>query len=232
MGRDIHYPIIIVNLKSYLEVVGKKAEELAKISERVTYETGTCIGLAPHFTDIGKISIFDIPVFSQHIDPVEPGPFTGHVVAESVAEAGAVGTIINHSERRLGLSDVEVAVERARKVGLASVVCANSRRVGIAAAAFAPNMIAIEPPELIGTGLAVSKVKPWIVSESVQQIKKIDPAISVLCGAGIMSGEDVQAAIKLGSAGILVASGVVKATDWKGSLLELAKAAADAFKET
>ncbi|MEM2982954.1 MAG: triose-phosphate isomerase [Candidatus Bathyarchaeia archaeon] len=231
MGRDIHHPFILINLKTYLEAVGKKAEELAKIAEKVSYETGICIGLAPNFTDISRLSTFNIPVFSQHIDPVEPGPFTGHILAESVAEAGATGTIVNHSEKRLKLSDIEVAIERAKDVGLATVVCANTTRVGIAVAAFAPSMVAIEPPELIGTGIAVSKAKPEVVSNSVREIKKIDPNVKVLCGAGIVSGRDVYAAIKLGSNGILVASGVIKAPNWENSLLEFAKAAADASGE-
>jgi triosephosphate isomerase len=89
-------------------------------------------------------------------------------------------------------------------------------------------MVAIEPPELIGTGVAVSKAKPEVVSNSVREIKKINPDIEVLCGAGIVSGRDVYAAIKLGSSGILVASGVIKAPNWENILMEFAKAAADA----
>lgn len=228
MSKNIHYPLILVNLKTYLEAVGKKAEDLAKVSEKVSNETGTCIGLAPNFTDMSRISTFNIPVFSQHIDPIEPGPFTGHILAESVVEAGATGTIINHSEKRLKLSDIELAIERAKQVGLVTVVCANTTRVGIAVAAFAPSMVAIEPPELIGTGVAVSKAKPEVVSNSVREIKKINPDIEVLCGAGIVSGRDVYAAIKLGSSGILVASGVIKAPNWENILMEFAKAAADA----
>lgn len=222
----VGFPLILVNLKSYAETLGHKAEKLARTAEEVTRDTGVCIGLAPQFMDIRLVSKFEIPVFSQHADPTQPGASTGHIPLESVLDAGAVGTIVNHSERRLELSDIEAVVERARSVGLMSVVCANSKKVGMAAASLGPEAVAIEPPELIGSGIAVSKAKPEIVSQSVESIKKIDRDVTVLCGAGISSGSDVYAAIRLGSSGVLVASGVVKAPDWKEVLLELARAAA------
>ena len=220
----VTFPLLLVNLKSYLESSGRRAVELAKVAETVAEDTGVCIGLAPQFVDISLISKFKVPVFSQHVDPILPGPFTGHVLPESVVDAGAVGTIMNHSERRLELSELETVVARAKSVGLISVVCASSSKVGMAAALLAPEIIAIEPPELIGTGMAVSKVKPEIVSGSVEMIRKVNQNVVVLCGAGISSGEDVSASMKLGSRGVLVASGIVKAPNWKKTLLELAEA--------
>jgi len=198
---------------------------MAGIAEEVTSETHICIGLAPQFTDIRNISKYKIPVLAQHVDPIQPGAHTGHVLPEAVAVAGACGTLVNHSERRLILSDIEAVVERAKSAGLLSVVCANSTKVGMAAASLNPEIIAVEPPELIGTGIAVSKAKPEIISNSVESIRRINPQIIVLCGAGISSGDDVYAALKLGSSGVLLASGVVKAPDWKETLLELAGAA-------
>ena len=225
-NRDVKFPLILVNLKSYSETVGQKAEDLARIAEEVTNDTGICIGLAPQFTDIRQVSKYRIPVFSQHIDPVQPGAHTGYVLPEAVAAAGACGTIVNHSERRLVLSDIEAVVERAKSTGLMSVVCANSTKVGMATASLNPEIVAVEPPELIGTGIAVSKAKPQIVSNSVEAIRRINSQVVVLCGAGISTGDDVYAAIKLGSSGVLLASGVVKAPDWKKILLDLAGAAA------
>ena len=52
----------------------------------------------------------EIPVFAQHIDPIKPGNSTGHILAESVKEAGAVGTLINHSERQLKLIDIDAII--------------------------------------------------------------------------------------------------------------------------
>jgi len=46
----------------------------------------------------------------------------------------------------------------------------------------------------------------------------------LLCGAGIVSGADVEKAIELGSKGILVASGIIKAKNWNRIIEEFAKA--------
>jgi len=176
--------------------------------------TKVFIGVAPQFADIASVAkATEIPVFAQHIDPVKPGSYTGHVLAESVKEAGAVGTLINHSEKQLRLSDIDEAIKITREKGLISVVCANNPNISAAVAALNPDVIAIEPPELIGTGIPVSKAKPEVVTDTISLVRKINSKVVILCGAGITNGEDVAAALKLGTQGILVASGVVKAKD-------------------
>jgi triosephosphate isomerase len=224
--RETKTPIILVNFKTYIEATGKKALKLAEMAEEVSLKTEVCVGVAPQFTDIALIAEkVSIPVFAQHIDPVKPGSSTGHILPESVKEAGAVGTLINHSERRLIMADIDAAVKRAGEVGLTSVVCTNNATVSAAVAALKPDMIVVEPPELIGTGIPVSKAKPEVVSGTVDVVKKINPKVIVLCGAGITKGEDVAAALKLGTEGVLLASGVVLAKDPSEALSDLAKAA-------
>jgi len=221
----VRAPFILVNFKTYLEATGRRAVELAKLAEEVTHECDICIAVAPQFTDIHRMAQeVDIPIFAQHIDLVEPGSFTGHVLPESIKEAGAVGTLINHSEKRLKLADIDATIARAREVDLLSVVCANNAAVSAAASALKPDMIAVEPPELIETGISVSKAKPEVVAGTVELVKRINPDVVVLCGAGITKGEDVAAALRLGTEGVLVASGVVKAKDPYGVLLEFAEA--------
>jgi len=218
-------PIIIVNYKTYFEATGKKAVKLSKIADEVSRESGVNVGVAPQFADIASIAdTVSIPVFSQHIDPISPGSFTGHILLESVKEAGAVGTLINHSERRLKLCAIEAIVTKTRESGLVSVVCTNNAAVSAAAAALKPDMIAVEPPELIGTGIPVSKSKPEVVSGTVELVKRINPDVVTLCGAGITRGEDVTAALRLGTEGFLVASGIVKAKDPRKILLEFTEA--------
>jgi len=223
--NEIRTPIVIVNFKTYAEGTGKKAVDLAKSAAKVSSETGVCFAVAPQSVDVYAVAnSVDIPVFAQHIDPITPGSHTGHVLPEAVKEAGAVGTLINHSERRLRLADIDAAVTRAREVGLVSVVCTNNTSVSASAAALAPNMIAVEPPELIGTGIPVSKAQPEVVTNTVDSVKRINRNVIVLCGAGITSGEDVAAALKLGTQGVLVASGIVKAKDTYKVMLEFAEA--------
>jgi triosephosphate isomerase len=213
-----------VNFKTYPEGTGRRAVKLAKTAEKTSLETEVCIGVAPQFVDIVSIAnAVSVPVFAQHIDPIAHGSFTGHVLPEAVREAGAVGTLINHSERRLKLADIDATITRARETNLLSVVCTNNTAVSAAAAALKPNMIAVEPPELIGTGIPVSKAKPEVVSGTVDLVKRVNPDVVILCGAGITRGEDVAAALRLGTEGVLVASGVVKAKDPYKVLLEFAE---------
>jgi triosephosphate isomerase len=215
-------PLIVINFKTYAEGTGKNALKLAKVAEKVSEETGVYIAVAPQFTDMAAIaSETSLPVFSQHIDPVTYGSNTGHILPEAVKEAGAVGSIINHSERRLSFSVIEAAVRRAREVGLISLVCADTPKNSSVAALFRPDIVAVEPPELIGTGIPVSKARPEVVAETVALVRQLNKDVTILCGAGINKGEDVAAALKLGTEGVLVASGVVKAKDQRASLLDL-----------
>ena len=56
---------------------------------------------------------------------------------------------------------------------------------------------------------------------SVEAVKKIEPNVGVLCGAGITRGEDLKAALDLGSEGVLLASGIIKAKDQQKALEDL-----------
>jgi len=217
--------MIIVNFKTYLEATGRKAVDLAKKAEKVSHETKVSVGVAPQPSDIAAVAeAVTIPVLAQHVDPIKPGGHTGHVLAESVKEAGAVGTLINHSERQLKLSDIDQIIKIAHENGLTSVVCANNPRISAAVATLKPDIIAIEPPELIGTGIPVSKAQPEVITGTIDLVRKVNRDVVLLCGAGISHGEDVAAALKLGTQGVLVASGIVKAKDPYAVLREFADA--------
>jgi len=225
MARKIQAPVMIVNFKTYAEATGKRAVELAQEAEGVNDETGVSVGVAPQFADLASVAeAVEIPVFAQHVDPIKPGSYTGHVLAESVKEAGAKGTLINHSERQLKLSDIDETIRIIREKSLLSVVCANNPTISKAVAALKPDFIAIEPPELIGTGIPVSKAKPEVVTVTIQLVREVNREVVILCGAGISHGEDVRAALKLGTQGVLVASGIVKAKDPYAIMLEFAEA--------
>ena len=205
---------MVVNFKTYMEATGKRAIEVAKVAEDVSRETGVTIVVAPQFTDIEPVSkTVDIPVFSQHIDAVKPGAHTGHVLAEAVKSAGADGSLLNHSERRINPSEITESVKLCAEADLRSLVCADTTEASVGIAKMMPDMIAIEPPELIGTGISVSKARPELITESVNEIRKLNRGVKVLCGAGVTSAEDVSKAIELGSEGVLVASGIVKSKD-------------------
>ncbi len=215
--------VIIVNFKTYVESSGAKAIALARTCESVADETGVTVIVAPPMPDLAAVvAAVTIPVFSQHTDDIKPGSTTGHVSLENVLASGAKGTLLNHSERRLRISEISSLVQKAKRDGLSTVVCTNDLPVTRACAALEPDFVAIEPPELIGGDVSVTTASPEIVGESVRVAKKAFPGVRVLCGAGVKTGEDAAKAIELGTNGVLLASGVVKASDPERVLLDLA----------
>jgi len=220
--KMLEEPIIAINFKTYAQATGERALKIAKAAEEVYKETGVTIVVAPQLADLYRIAQeVEIPVFAQHIDPIKPGSHTGHVLPEAVKEAGAVGTLLNHSENRMILADLEAAIRRAEEVGLMTMVCSNNPAVSAAVAALTPNYVAVEPPELIGTGVPVSKAKPEVITNTVELVKKVNPGVKVLTGAGISTGEDVKKALELGTVGVLLASGVTKAKDPEKAIRDL-----------
>lgn len=216
-------PLILINFKCY--VAGEKALKLARICEQVSRRYKVNIVVAPQPTDICQIAKnVKIKIFSQHIDPVDAGAYTGHVTALAVKESGARGTLINHSERRLGLKDIGRCIKLARKHGLISVVCSGGLAESKRIAKFNPDFLAYEDPLLIGTGRAVSRVKPEIVKRFVKMVSKINPRIIPLCGAGISTSEDIRTALELGTRGVIVASAVAESKNPKPLLIKMAKA--------
>ena len=219
-------PIILVNFKVYNEISGVRGLELAKICQSVSNKTGVNISIAPQILDLSYISEkVSIPVFSQHADNIKPGSGTGKTTLEGIKTSKAVGTLINHSENRLKIADIEAIVNRCRDLDLISVVCTNNIAVSKAVAMFNPNFIAVEPPELIGGDISVTDADPEIVKNTVKTIRDIAPNVKVLCGAGVKNGKDVRKAIELGAEGVLLASGVTKAKNPRDVLGDLAKGA-------
>ena len=215
-------PLVAVNFKAYPQSMGDLGLNLAKFCETVSEETGVTFIVCPQQTDLKFIAHqVKIPVYAQHIDACEPGSRTGHVVAEAVKASGAQGTLINHSECRMRVFDIDWLVRECQDLALETIVCTNNIDVSKAAAALHPIFVAVEPPELIGGDISVTSANPEIVSGTVKEIKKIAPDVRILCGAGVKTGEDVRVAIELGAEGVLLASGVVKAKDPKQVLYEL-----------
>jgi triosephosphate isomerase (TIM) len=218
---DLKYPVLVVNFKSYKESTGKNAVVLAKTCEKVALETKTNIIVAVEEADLFRVSqAVSIPVFSQHIDPITYGAHTGQDVPEALKENGAQGCLLNHSEDRFRMDMIEESITRAKESGLIILACANDAKSAKAIAAFSPDIIAVEPPELIGSGVSVSTTKPEVIKNTIKEVYKV-AKIPVLCGAGITNKQDVVIALKLGSKGLLVASAITKAQNPEEKIREL-----------
>jgi len=213
--------VIILNFKAYFEGSGRRALELAKAVEQISDKVDDYIAIAPNFLDLSELAKLNVDVFAQHVDPINFGSHTGRITAEMIKEKGAKGSLINHSERRLRLADIDFLVQKFRELDLISIVCTNNVSTTKSASALNPDYVAVEPPELIGTGIPVSKADPEVVIKSVEAVKGVNPNVKVLCGAGITTHEDYVKALDLGAEGVLLASGVVKAKDPKKALEEL-----------
>ena len=165
-----------------------------------------------------------LPVICQHVDDSQVGSTTGFFVPEIAKSYGAVGSLINHSEHRLNNKNIRNIIERLHQLNMFSIVCAQTAQEVAELADLSPNFIAVEPPELIGSGKAVSKVNPLIIIDSLQALAKNSMSTKMICGAGITDKSDVISALELGAEGILVASSVVKAKSWSEKLFDLASA--------
>ena len=214
-------PLIVVNFKTYATAMGQKAVDLAQAMERASKD---------HVRMIAVVSAFDLhavkqvapslEVWSQHLDPVGQGSFTGWLQPENAIERGALGTIINHAEHKV---DIEHVQQLMQQLPDEFPVCACAADVDEAhqLAELGPTFIAVEPPELIGGDISVTTADPAIVSDTVNAVRAINPHVRVLCGAGVKDGKDVKTAVELGAHGVLLASGVTKASDVDAVLADL-----------
>lgn len=214
-------PLIIVNFKTYKEATGSNAVRLARICEKVARESNVKIIAAVQAADIFRVaSAVDIPVFAQHVDNIMYGKNTGYILPESVKDAGASGTLLNHAEHKLDDTVLAATITRCKESKLTTVVCAANNREAVAAARLDPDFIAVELPELIGTLRSVSTVNPEVVTSSIAAVRKIKN-IPILCGAGVANGEDVRKALELGTEGVILATAIVCAKDQEKALREL-----------
>ena len=216
--------MFIINCKNYEETAGDKVVKLAKIIKKVSKKHKIKIALAPQHHLLTKITDLSIPVLAQHVDNVPVGNTTGFIIPELLKTSKITGSLINHSEHRIPSNDIKQLVSRMKKLKMLSIVCVKNISEAQKYAKLNPNYIAIEPPELIGSGKAVSKEKPELITKAAAAVKNANNSTKMLCGAGIVSGDDVEKAIQLGAKGILVASGIIKSKNWEKIIVEFSKA--------
>ncbi len=203
---------LVVNYKAYPQAFSRKGIELAEHAHRLDKRLSkTRVILAVPAPMVYRIAGIHEDVYLQHVDPIGYGSHTGFLPAEAVKELPVRGTLVNHSEHKLVYRDTARVVEAVKESGKEVLACADTPGEAAGLAYLEPTMIAVEPPELIGTGIPVSKAKPEVITASIKAVHGVNPGIPVLAGAGITSSEDVEAAVRLGARGVLVASAIMKA---------------------
>ncbi len=216
--------MFIINCKNYEEIAGEKIIKFVKIAEKISKKYKIKIAVAPPSHLIGLVTNSSIPILSQHVDNSKVGSTTGFMIPELLKKSKVSGSLINHSEHRISEKEIIELILKLRELKMISVVCVKDVREARKYAKLNPDYIAIEPPELIGSGRAISKERPELITKSLDAVKSANNKTKLLCGAGIISGQDVTKAIELGSAGILVASGIIKAKNWTKIIEEFSKA--------
>ena len=216
--------MFIINFKNYEEISAGNSLRLAKVASKIAKKRKIKIIVCPPQHLISEVANLPVTVFSQHVDISKVGSTTGFIVPEILKKSRVMGSLINHSEHRIASQDIEQIVSRLKSLNMTSVICVKNVSEAKKYARLNPDYIAIEPPELIGSGKAVSKERPEIITNSVKAVKDAKNSTRLLCGAGIVTGDDVSKALDLGADGILVASGIVKAKNWEKTIDEFALA--------
>lgn len=215
---------IALNLKTYAESTGAAGEKLCAIADEVAAGArGVEVIVCPQAPSLEKIAskMQHAKVFAQACEAAKPGQSTGAVTPEAVKAAGCEGTLVNHSERKVSFAEVKEVVTGSQKAGLRVCACAASVEEGVQLSSFSPWAVAVEPPELIGSGISVSTAKPELVSRAVEKIRAANSKCIVLVGAGITTAGDVAKSVELGAEGVLLASSFVKAAEPASLLREM-----------
>lgn len=218
--------MIVVNFKTYREASGHRAIALATACKQISEQTGVRIVAVPQLADLKDCMETGVECWVQHVDPASPGKTTGWVTIEDVEEIGAKGTLLNHSEHRLAPEVLQQTVSIINPMSFVGCVCCQDVEDAKRVLALGPDMIAYEPPELIGSrDKSVATEKPEIIADVVALANAVPGgARPVLIGAGVHSAEDVRVGLKLGAKGVLLASDVVLSEHPEQELLELAQA--------
>ena len=216
--------LLVVNFKAYDTAFGARALELAleasKLSSRLSKVR--VILAVPALVASRILAVYD-DVYLQHVDPVGFGAYTGFTPLDALRVEGVRGTIINHSEHKVTYRDLALITSRAKLLGLEVLACADTPEEAVAVALLDPTMVAVEPPELIGSGIPVSRAKPEIITRSVEAVRRISN-VPILAGAGISEALDAVRAVELGASGVLVASAIMKYKSPELSLRSFAEA--------
>lgn len=214
----------MVNFKVYPETTGGRGVSLARAAARIESETGVAIAVAVQAVDVRACAQAGARVYAQHFDRVVDPQSTGATSWASLRDAGAQGSLLNHSEKRIPAAQLPWYVAQVRTAEAIAIVCARTSAETKRLAALRPHLVAVEPPELIGGNVSVTTADPAVVERSVRAAAGVDARIPVLCGAGVKNARDVRRAVELGAYGVLVASGVTRAKDPADALADLARA--------
>jgi triosephosphate isomerase len=230
-GLKITPPFFEIGPKAYL--YGTEVLKLARHADKVGKKYAVQIIITPQYVDIPILAreMENVLVFAQHMDSLEVGRGVGSVLPEALKAAGAVGVLLNHAEKRIARDELECTINRADKIGLATMVCADTLEDAAVVAHMEPNIIIAESPDLIGIGKRDADDQSAIIRVN-ETVWEINPEIRVLHGAGISCGQDVYDVIAHGAQGTGSTSGIILANDPFGMLEAMVRSVREAWDNT
>ena len=208
--------MIVVNFKNY--VFGAKALDLVRKIDIYLPKSVVAVSLID-LVEIAKAT--SLPIYAQHVDAQEEGRATGFVIPELIAAAGAKGTLLNHSEHPIKITDIKKTLDRCHDAGLKVILCAPTLAQAKKFLMLRPYALAFEDPILIATGKSITSHKAHALQDFVALTK--GSSTIPLCGAGVSTAGDVKEALAMGCKGVLVASAVAHSTDPEKFLKEVSR---------
>ncbi|MDF1489323.1 triose-phosphate isomerase [Tessaracoccus caeni] len=220
----VRSPFLIVNPKAYLG--SQDTLELARLTDELAAQFGIDVIFTAQHVDLRMVAenTQHLVVTAQHMDPIVKGRGMGHILPDSLREAGARAVVLNHAEHSLTLAVLDETIRRAREVGLATIVCADSDAQCKAIAGMGPDVMICEPTANIGTGQMDAGD---YIERTTRIVKDVDPSILVIQAAGVSTGADVARVLSQGADGSGGTSGIVSHPDWRAILTEMFTAIAD-----
>lgn len=205
----MHY--LILNFKTYEEATGENAVKLAEVVNEASRNTKVNLVICPQAADIYRIreKFPMMSIWSQHIDPIQPGRNTGWTSPASIVMAGATGSLINHSEHKQTIDEIKNSVKICKQLQLSTCIAVNNIELGVKVAAETPDFVAFEPEELISTPTSLIDADKATATDFVNQMKS--SGAKLILGAGVRDANDIRESMKLGYHGVLLASGFINA---------------------
>ncbi|MFV0452585.1 MAG: triose-phosphate isomerase [Propioniciclava sp.] len=211
-------PFLIVNPKAYLG--SADTVELARLTDALAGQFDTDVIFTAQHVDLRLVAenTTRLTVTAQHMDPIVKGRGMGHILPDSLVEAGARAVVLNHAEHQLSLGVLDETMRRAREVGLLTVVCADSDAQCRAVAHLGPDMMICEPTANIGTGAMDAGD---YIERTTRIVKEVDPTIKVIQAAGVTCGADITRVLAQGADASGGTSGIVQNPSWREILTEM-----------
>lgn len=204
--------MIFLNFKIYQETSGDNTLKLCRLvkDKRVI----PCLQAVDLYRV--KEALPDLEVWAQHADPVGQGKFTGFTSPVALAEAGADGVLLNHSEHQLDWKTLQRTVAQVKKTGLELMIITDTIDLIKKVNELKPDYIAFEDPKLIGGPVAMIDAHFDLVKRAAS-----NAAAPLIVGGGIRTADHVRKSFAAGGKGVLVASEFAKSSNPERTLKEL-----------